>query len=134
MRRHITFIGDSIKGVANFSGTIFKERVTFRSMQAGRKVSFRNCTFLETFVMRDVNLPDTINLQDANLSEMKADMDLTSFNPTKKKCRINLYGVDIHKIKLRMTNFILYFPKLGLNFEDTAYVYQQFLISYPTMD
>lgn len=128
VRRHFLFKYDSIKGDADFSQSIFREKVEFRGMRFGPKISFKNSTFLESFVMRDVNLPDTIDLQDANLSELKADMDLTSFNPTTKKCHINLYGVDIHKLKLRMTNFILYFPKdRGLTFEDTAYVYQNLL-------
>ena len=128
VRRRFFFSDDSIRGNADFSNSTFKERVIFRGARFGPKVSFKGSTFLETFVMRDVNLPDTIDLQDANLSEMKADLDLTSFNPTHKKCMINLYGIDIHKVRLRMTNFALYFPKdKGLTFEDTAYVYQQLL-------
>jgi hypothetical protein len=85
-----------------------------------------NCSF-DNVDFRFSQLPDTLDLSNVTL---KQELDLTRFPPTKKICMLNVYGADLSKIKIRYSNFKIFFPQyLGLNFEDKIYTYQELLNS-----
>ncbi len=99
--------------------SITSDKLSYFSLEGNRFDSY--------FDFELLNLPDTLNLQNLDLLNFNGIIDLTKSKRTKsRKCLINLYRTDIDKIRLRYTDFQLYFPK-DISFEDSVYVYQSLL-------
>lgn len=91
------------------------------------KIAFNNCIFSYPVTLRDIVLPDTFDFENNDLNGYRGEVDLTGLIPDgDRKCELNLYGTNIDKLRLDMTNFELYFPKYA-NIHDSMYVYDQLL-------
>jgi len=124
--KEFIFINSTINKDANLNNTYFENNVYLNGSNFGSLLSFKDSKFRGNFYCRNIQLPDTLNLQDVDLTNFKGQIDLTNFKYSTKLCNVNLYGVDISKIKIRFSKFKLFFPE-NISFEEKAYVYQQLL-------
>jgi len=126
IKNEFAFLSSSVTKRANLDATIFENDIYFNDSKFGDLLSFQSCKLNGYIYLRGIYLPDTLNLQDIDLTNLKGEFDLTNFKTKSKPCFINLYGVDIGKLRIRFSGFKLYFPE-NLMFEEKAYVYQQVL-------
>jgi hypothetical protein len=73
-------------------------------------------------------MPDILDFSNVKITE---EVDFSKAKKVDSICKINIYGTDISKIKLRYEMFKLYFPKKdNIPFELQANVYEQLLNNF----
>lgn len=123
-----SFGGTNFITKASFIGLIFDGDASFDNAEFYKKVSFKNTVFNGNVSFIHTTLPDELDFSHV---KSKHIIDFTDSLTPKlaDRCKINLLGTDLGKIKMNYTNFILYFPKNTPEGE-IGVVYQKLLNSF----
>ena len=114
-KKGISFIGKDpqpgMDGEYLQKGITFISDLKFESCRLAGTLDLSACIFDKgsSLVLKNTNLPDTLNLSDTRFFE---DLDLTRSRPDSgvRICQINLVNADIDKIKMLYQGFHVYFP------------------------
>ena len=115
----VKFINVTFNGHVDFDYVGFGESADFSGTNFNASVSFVNSI-----------LPEKLNFARATISTL-LDLREALPPPSGLKCKINLLGTDITKVRLRYQDFQLDFPP-ETSLEDIQYLYQSLLDSLKT--